>query len=158
MAKRDNFLPTRCHRFGVGKEIGGAVYVHRHYLHCLDADVLAPALSLLPPEFQYTVVKYRFSGEAISFITSYDFDTSHEPEVGDLWVVYQNGLMKFISQSKDPFVYHHKWLFVKDDYGGFDVTESRERSRRWLSIPGVDKTRIGRQSYWTAHVIPKLDV
>jgi len=59
-------------------------------------------------------------------------------------------------QSSDPYIYHHKWLFVADDYGGFDVDESKRRSLAWMSLPDIDKSRIGRKSYWEDHVLPRL--
>jgi hypothetical protein len=57
----------------------------------------------------------------------------------------------------DPYIYHHKWLFVADDYDGFDVEESKARSDAWLALPEVDKSRIGRACYWHTHVVPRLD-
>jgi hypothetical protein len=58
---------------------------------------------------------------------------------------------------RDPYIYHHKWLFVKDDYSEFDVEESKRRSLAWLVLDGIDKKRIGRLSYWTAHVVPRIE-
>ena len=57
----------------------------------------------------------------------------------------------------DPYIYHHKWLFVADDYDGFDVEESKSRSDAWLALPQVDKSRIGRACYWHTHVVRRLD-
>jgi hypothetical protein len=45
---------------------------------------------------------------------------------------------------------------VADDYEGFDVEESKQRSRRQLSLEGVDRRRIGRRSYWVEKVLPRL--
>jgi len=33
----------------------------------------------------------------------------------------------------DPLIYHDKWLFVADDYAGFDVAASKRRSAAWLA-------------------------
>ena len=56
----------------------------------------------------------------------------------------------------DPYIYHHKWLFVTDDYSGFNVEASKERSRLWLGLDGVDKKRSGRKSYWVNNVLPRI--
>jgi hypothetical protein len=53
--------------------------------------------------------------------------------------------------SSDPLIWHHKWEFVSDDYTGFDVEQSKERSLQWKSKIGTNKdisNRIGRLSYW----------
>jgi hypothetical protein len=55
----------------------------------------------------------------------------------------------------DPFVYHHKWLFVTGDYRGFDVEESVRRSVEWMSLEGIDCSRIGRRGYWEREVVEK---
>ena len=38
----------------------------------------------------------------------------------------------------DPYIYHHKWLFVADDYDGFDVEESKARSGAWLCQTSIN--------------------
>jgi len=48
------------------------------------------------------------------------------------------------------------WRFVADDYAGFDVAASKQRSLTWMALEGIDKTRIGRKSYWVKLVIPRL--
>jgi hypothetical protein len=58
----------------------------------------------------------------------------------------------------DPYIYHHKWLFVDDDYDGFNLEVSRRRSETWTQIPDIDNSRIGRRSYWLERVVPLLEV
>lgn len=71
-------------------------------------------------------------------------------------VVKLDGIVKVRPALSDPFIYHHKWLFVDDNYPGFDVEESKERSAAWMALPDVDKSLIGRASYWNAEVVPRL--
>ena len=104
----------------------------------------------------YTVVKYRLDTSAVTFIHSPDFDDSPEPTVGDTWVIFPDGRARFRQQAGDPYIYHHKWLFVVDDYLGFGVSASKDRSRAWLALPNVDRTRIGRKSYWLTEVVPRF--
>lgn len=75
-------LPKRSRRYGVGKEIAGAVYIHRTYQAVLGDCVLL-ALARVPTEFKYTIVKYGLRSGVVSFVYSADFDSSPEPVVGD---------------------------------------------------------------------------
>ncbi|MEI6538667.1 MAG: hypothetical protein WCO86_03955 [Planctomycetota bacterium] len=152
---KDSALPKRSARFKVGKEIGGAVYVHKQYESLLPESVQKAKL-FLPPEFSYTVVKFKLSDETVSFIQSSDFDSADEPAVEDLYTIKTDGSVSFRRKLPDPWIYHHKWLFVSDDYTEFDVAASKQRSALWLSLNDVDKSRIGRKSYWEKHVLPRI--
>lgn len=148
-------LPQRSKRFGVGKEIGGANYLHRQYEEKLGAP-LSAAREHLPPDFDYHIVKLNERTGTVSFIQCTDFDTAAEPTVGDIVIVDKQGNVRRRKQPADPEIYHHKWLFVEDDYDGFDVEASKQRSRAWLALDGVDRSRIGRKSYWMKSVITRL--
>jgi hypothetical protein len=58
-------LPKRSRRYGVGKEIGGAVYVHRKY-ECVFGAVVEEARKYLPLDFSYTVVKLTLANRSYS--------------------------------------------------------------------------------------------
>lgn len=148
-------LPKRCSTHKVGKRIGGAVYVHRDYERVLGA-AMAAAKSKLRANYRYTVVKHNETNGNFSFIDCPDFDTADEPSTGDYAVVKSDGTIKLHAALPDPYIYHHKWLFVAADYAGFDVAESVERSIAWLSLPDVNKSLIGRASYWNTEVVPRL--
>jgi hypothetical protein len=149
-------LPKRSTRFGVGKEIGGAVYVHRLYQHVLP-EAFEKAKKALPSDFEYSVVKYHLSTDAVSFIQSEDFDTAPEPTVGDVCTIRCDGTFTFRRKLADPWIYHHKWLFVQDDYSRFDAADSKRRSIKWLSLPNIDFRRIGKQSFWLEQVVPRIE-
>lgn len=156
-------LPKRSKRFGVGKEIGGAVYVHRDYVHVLPQEAYQKARALIPGGLDFVVVKHTIKTGAFTFIRSPDFDTAHEPTVGDMIICIPDEKSPMGFKTKvlwhseyDPLIYHHKWLFVADDYQGFNVEESKNRSRAWLALTDVDKSRIGRSSYWETYVVPKI--
>ncbi len=148
-------MPTRSRRFGVGKEIGYAVYVHREYEERLGATV-EWAKRHLPDNFEYTVVKLNQRNDSVSFILCPSFDSDHEPPISSILVVNADGATQRRTTPSDPYIYHHKWLFVDDDYSGFNVEESKARSQRWISLGDVDCSRIGRASYWNEQVIPRL--
>jgi len=148
-------LPKRSKRFGVGKEIGGAVYVHREYASSLG-EIVATAAEKLPSDFEYHIVKLNLQSKAVSFVSCEDFDTADEPTVGIIVTVSVDGQVRSRRQSADPEIYHHKWLFVADDYGGFDVAESRQHSLNWLSLNDIDSRRIGRRQFWEQNVVPRI--
>ena len=154
-SSRELPLPKRSKRYGVGKEIGGAVYVHRRYEHVLGAAV-EEARRHLPPEFCYTVVKLNLTNKSVSFVEVADFDSAPEPTIDTIITVRPDGSTKRIPPPSDPFIYHHKWLFVKDDYDGFDVEQSRARSRAHMALPDIDRRRIGKKNYWITEVVPRL--
>ena len=147
---------NRSKKYAVGKEIGGAIYVHRQYEGVLG-KVVANAKAHLPDDFEYTVVKYSEQTGLVSFIDSPDFDAAPEPIVGDSIAIRTDGSISLRKQLTDPHIYHHKWLFVADDYEGFDVEQSRKRSLAWTSLSDVDRRRIGRRGYWTKHVASRLN-
>ncbi len=148
-------VPKRSHRFGVGKEIGGAVYVHRTAEDVLPRAALSRAKEHCPADFEYHVVKYDYRRGIVSFVRSSDFDQSPEPSVEQVVTVYPDG--RTVRRCyRDPPIYHHKWLFVRDDYDGFDVAESRTRSERIMALKGVDHSRIGKRQYWVDNVLPML--
>ena len=145
----------RSKKYGVGKEIGGATYVHRLYEGLLG-EAVVNAKAHLPEDFGYTVVKLCEKTGMVSFIASPDFDVAPEPVVGDSIAVRPDGRVSRRKQLADPYIYHHKWLFVADDYEGFDVEESKRRSLAWSSLPNIDRRRIGRRNYWVKHVLAQL--
>ncbi len=148
-------LPKRSRRFGVGKEIGGAVYVHRMYEHVLPAAV-AHAKLQIPAGFDYTVIKYVVKDETVSFIACVEFDATDEPSVGEVVTVKADGATSSRSASFDPWIYHHKWLFVADNYSGFDVAASKARSKQWLALDEIDFRRIGKKSFWEQNVVRRF--
>lgn len=149
-------LPKRTSKFGIGKDIGGAVYLHRTYEHKLG-HAIAAAKTKLPSDFDYQIVKYDYRTNAVSFVQCEDFDSAPEPTVGDIVTVDAEGTVRRRRPPRDPEIYHHKWLFVAEDYDGFDVEASRQRSLAWMRLEGIDRKRIGRKSFWDQYVVPRLE-
>lgn len=138
----------------VGKEIGGSVYCHKQYENQFPDDEIAAAKVKLPEGFEYNIVKYNTLTHVISFIQSNDFDTNPEPSVNGGITVFPDGKVKPMGDA--GWIYHHKWMWVADDYTGFDVEESKRRSIEWTSLDGIDKSRIGQRKFWDANVIPRI--
>lgn len=115
------------------------------------------ALDHLPEHYEYSVVKLNQRNDSVSFIQCPGFDVEHEPAITAIIVVNATGQVQRRTTPEDPYIYHHKWLFVPDDYRGFDVAESKARSEQWIALGGVDRSRIGRLSFWEKNVVPRLN-
>jgi hypothetical protein len=143
-----NKRPAKRSSLGVGKDIGGCIYLHKQYEHLLPANHLAQAkryLYLVSPAFVYNVIKYDKKSHRITFFSSLHFDLVHEPAAGSYITIDTLGNYKHRYESK---LWHHKWMFVGDDYTGFDVNESMARSAWWTSLPDVNRSKIGNPTYW----------
>lgn len=137
----------RSPKYGVGKQMGKFVYLHSSYENLLpNIEPFKKILVKNYPDFKYNIVKY--SPEVVSFLYSPDFDSANEPLVQEFVTIKTDGSHK---KGRSNTIYHHKWLFVGDDYTGFDVHEAIQRSRDWLAIPNIDFSRIGQsRAYWLA--------
>ena len=131
----------RCPKYGVGKEIGGQIYFHKDY-----ADKIVPpeileaceeALDYYYSDLYYNCMRWDPKKLEISFQEAPDFDTAREPVVGDyVNVIYDpNKDPKDFKMKKghSNYIWHHKWIFVDNNYTGFDVEDSWNWSKRWLS-------------------------
>lgn len=152
--------PIKRSKYGVGKDIGGFLYLHKMYVPTLPDEMsrlVSQAEEIANQKygkpFKYNTVKISKDDDVVTLVQSPDFDTSPEPTVGDfIMVKVGNGLVKF---GHSDSIWHHKWLWVLDDYPGFDVEESFRRSEEWLKHD-VDFSRIGNKAYWEKHHASKM--
>jgi len=131
---------------GVGKRMGEFIYFHKMYNYIVPE--YEKYFRLLSPNFSFTILKYNRKTGEISFIESKDFDSSDEPTVGDSIKILKNGHMRYRKKTKNEQIYHHKWMFVKPDYEGFDYKKSRIRSLMWFERYDYDSRKIGYKKYW----------
>ena len=146
----------RSSKYGVGKQVGNTIYLHRSVEDKLPYEIIDDAKDKLPLNFDYDIIKYNEKNGNLTFISSPDWDTSNEPIVGDALLIRGDGTTRFMKQKSSPQIYHHKWLFVNDNYGGFDVLDSINRSRKWLSIPNINFNKIGYKEYWDNNIVPYI--
>ena len=135
------------------KIISGVVYTHKTNTKDLTSEqvslVKLAAQKLDPSSLEkIEILKIDKKQKRVSFIESPDWDTASEPAVGTAYMVdLIKNQIKIINPKGQ--VYHHKWMFVGDDYMGFDINESKRWSEKWLSvIPSELKTRIGYKKFW----------
>lgn len=140
------------------KKIGGCVYIHWTAFRQLDKEqqnLIKKASIICPIGFdRCEIYKVDAKNKKVSFIESKDFDTAREPQVGNSWCIDIS--TKKIKEIKSKGqIYHHKWMFVKENYDGFDVEESKRWSEKWQSIIPNDKStksRIGYKKYWDEYL------
>jgi len=118
-------------KYGVGKLIVGQVYVHKLYMsEVIPHEILSKALDKLNV-FEFNTVMWDEPKKIIRFDSAKNFDTAREPSAGKyVRVNYDTGK---VTKGTTHFIWHHKWIWVKDSYKGFDVQESFEWSKEWLS-------------------------
>lgn len=125
----------RSSKYGVGKEIGGDIYFHKSYAdQIVPKYILQDALEIIEedfPDFDYNTIRYSPKTGTVSFQECPDFDSAREPKVGDYINVFADGTTK---TGHSEYIFHHKWLWVMNNYRGFDVRKSWEWSKKWLSI------------------------
>lgn len=147
----------RYKKHGVGKEIGDNIWFHKDYVHLfLEKKLYEQLLQNLPDNYEFTILRLSESKKEVTFIQCVDFDISNEPVVGcsiKMSLAWVGEHLYTLTKPSDtnPLIYHHKWLFVSDDYSGFDVAASKQRSLEWKSVLGVNRSissRIGRMKYW----------
>jgi len=135
----------------VGKQVGSRIYVHKNYAtEIVPNDVYILGQQLLPKDFQFNCIMYDIKTPGlVRFDSAIDFDVSREPTPGDMIVV--DTQKKTLIRRKSKQIWHHKWLWVKDDYEGFDVLNSWMWSERWLSrVKGIAS---GSRSKWHDQLI-----
>lgn len=125
----------RFKKYDVGKYIKDCLYVHKQYApDVIPSNVWTTALDILhqvAPNFEYNCIRYGLKTQSVCFQEAPDFDYAREPVVGDYITVDTNkGVAK---KGHSNSIWHHKWLWVKNDYSGFDVRRSWLWSKKWLS-------------------------
>lgn len=118
----------------IGKRIGNNLYIHRSAFDTLtdeEVNLVLDKKKYISQDFRYEIIRINLKEQLVAFIQSEDWDIASEPMVGDSWSVDCNNKVKLKRACGQ--IYHHKWLFVKNDYEGFDVEESKKWSERWLN-------------------------
>jgi len=131
----------------VGKCIGGCLYFHKEYAEKLYMDISNLIRDVTP---DFNIIKLSLSTADITLLNSPDFDTSPEPSILEYWHYSSNSdQWKYhrYSEGDNAPIYHHKWMFVMDDYSGFDVEESKQRSA-WIESLPIKHLSIGYQRQW----------
>jgi hypothetical protein len=130
------------------KETKKIITIEDHSIIGGLGSAVCEVLSEEYPDYEYNCIRYSPKTGDVSFQESPDFDTAREPKVGDYITVKPDGTIK---TGHSEYIFHHKWLWVLNDYSGFDVAESWDWSRQWLNTlqETSDGNGIGR---WNAQL------
>lgn len=140
------------------KRVGYCLYVHKSnikelrtkltddmnimldsVIHCVEVELDVP----------YHIIKVDTKNQKISVIECFDWDKYEEPTVGNSYC-FDCNTMRYSMKKGGTKVYHHKWMFVSDDYKGFNLRSNRTRTDLLNTIPEFvnNKSRIGNLDYW----------
>lgn len=124
----------------VGKHIRNYVYAHRNYhSEIVPNDVWERAILCAETEgFEFRCFRYNTKTREIVLHEAPDFDTAREPIPGSTLRITDD----LIRLGYCDQIWHHKWLWVKDDYDGFDVAESWNWSKKYLAVLHDDGTKV----------------
>lgn len=120
-------------KWGVGKDIGGSLYVHISYVpqeFRAKVQLARNVLNREYPSFTPNIVRIDYKKDSIAFYDSPEFDSVNEPAAGTMITVTDDLVSK---PRKVSQIWHHKWLWVDNSYTGFNVKDSIKRSEEWLA-------------------------
>jgi poly(A) polymerase len=144
---------VRRYKNNVGKQVGSQIYVHKFYAEeVIPKAIWDKANSILTrsnPDFAFNTVCFDVKAKSVRFDQAADFDSAREPHVGDYITVWVDGRRQPHAGHSNN-IWHHKWLWVKDDYTGFDVDKAKEWSRIWLSK--LDEPAKGSDLTWKSQL------
>jgi DNA phosphorothioation-associated putative methyltransferase len=138
---------------GVGKRVGGALYVHRSAVGSLTPEQvrLIDAAARHVPRGPWNVAKIDLvDGRAVSLLDYEDFSENAFPALRESRRIdLETGAMTVRKYGTNPPILHRKELLLPPDAPGRNayVALTRELEQRGLF---VDMTRRGRQKAWEA--------
>lgn len=122
-------------KYDVGKVIGGKVYMHIDYIETLPSPEQARVALDASGLRAARCLSYDPQTETYMFSESPDFDKANEPIPGKAVKVEMDGddVDKVFPAKTINQIWHHKWMWVDDNYNGFDVKASYEWSKTWAA-------------------------
>lgn len=181
MKKNSMLIRNFNFKYGVGKLINNCIYIHKscyEYLqkwsieHKKEIGITLNDchfyLTNNYSKFDYDVIKYDNTDNSFSFVKVDDFNNNPEPIILEGYKVKNSiNLNKehslFINKlnypQNNPLIYHSRYLFVKEDYKGFNYKLDQIRTLYWklLITNNKEYCKIGKSDYWNKHYKPILD-
>ena len=134
------------------------IYFHKNYVH-LFPQKLQDAIKFLPKHLEFNIIKYNSKDDTVSFIFSPDFDEVYHPTIvqSAKMDLNNNGKpLKIYRYKSNLKIYHHRWLFVQDDYKGFDVKKDKKWSALWSKVPRLNHLKYGTLHNWNTITLPRI--
>jgi hypothetical protein len=152
---------TRYSPTGVGKFIGGKLYLHMDYLWTVPEKVfprkfIERAVRIFRKKYPQwrcggecfcNCVKLDLKSHTVRFDEAADFNFVREPHVGRWFAVDASGVL---TSGFSNSIWHHKHLWVTSSYFGFSVEESESWSAKYL--PLIEGTPKSSDKTWAAQL------
>jgi len=122
-------------KYPVGKVIGGMVYMHIDYIETLPNPEEARIALQAASNKSIRCLSYDPKNSLYMFSEAPDFDIVNEPIPGKAIKVDMDGndVDKVFPAKVINQIWHHKWMWVDDNYRGFDIKKSYEWSKEWAA-------------------------
>lgn len=124
-------------KFGIGKQVGSKIYVHISQHDKIISNNIWEDAVLILKSFGYKLDDFNcicydlHDPVTVRFDEAKGFDTEREPVIDH--IIKVNTVKREIYERYSSQIWHHKWLWVTEDYSGFNVQESYKWSKLWLS-------------------------
>jgi hypothetical protein len=137
---KNGTIIRRFNPFGVGKRIGYYLYIHKDFIHCVNLvfplahfQYYFTILKRHYPSFasQFNCVRLDMRYQNIRFDEAPDFDHAREPHIGATIEVVDG---KCSEMKHYKSIWHHRWLWIKDGYPGFDVGKAVKWSQKYCAV------------------------
>ncbi len=148
-------------RFGLkretpaGRMLGTRLQAHASFIKDVVPTLVLANAKRAAEEFCPAILRihnafhFNLADQSLSFDYSPDFDHSDEPVLAASFTVHADGTSQFIPIAMDPIIWPHKWLWVADNYSGFDVKQSMQRSLWLCSLaPMSEQRKHHRRAAW----------
>lgn len=151
-----NGVPLRSTVYPVGKLTGYRLHFHKQYLDLfpslskLFARVQAAAKKKLGDDVLdgYNCLRWDTDFGNLAFQWSPNFDRATEPTLEKTLMAKATGGVGWVVPRK-TLILQHKWLWVQDDYTGFDVEKAKERSALWSPhVTSEERRKIMFLEFW----------
>lgn len=139
--------------YPVGKVVGNQVYFHKQYIDEMPDNVqelYTKAIKELPEDFSFNTLMYekgvKGKPNRIRFDEAPNFNSAREPVPGNTFAYAEDGVTK---RGNSNSIWHHKWMWVDDNYKNFNVDESYTWSREWTgTLKDTNYQKIGKEDVW----------
>lgn len=140
------------------KRVGYNLYAHKSNLEELRSKLSNEMKGFLNAvlitvehdlDIPYHIVKVDTKKKRVSVIECPTWNKYYEPIVGDSYCFNMETIAYSMKKGGNK-VYHHRWMFVSENYKGFDIKKSQERTWELWDNPEFqeNKNRVGNLDYW----------
>ena len=130
-----------------------SLYVHKSNLSELGEEnvKIVEERKKLIGDFDYDVIKFDTDTENITFIECPEVDKIHEPMVGKQYLTKKKKKKKLMPSKGQ--IYHKKYMFVAENYTGFDIEAEKKRAEKYDEMLKKHedkkiKSKIGYRKKW----------